>query len=795
MALQKAHEQSLEMLEFSKIKDIVKDYAGTEPGQKRIDSLRPLKYRDEIERRLLEAEQASHILDEKGRPPLLAPENLEDLVMKANKELVLNPEEISSIDGVLRSSVNTADFFSDICTEQQESQSAESRLLEGPLQNYSEQLESLPGLRKEIDKVIDDKNEIKNTASSRLREIRKSMDRTEREIKNQLNRTIKKERDLLQDDVITRRENRYVVPVKQEHRNTFSGIIHGRSSSGMTVFMEPMAVVELNNKLRELRQQEEEEIHRILQELSFKIGQEAAVIRQNYRLLIKLDDCFARGGFMEDWDGTVPRINEKGIIDIKQGRHPLLGDEAVPIDIEVGDGFNTLVITGPNTGGKTVSLKTLGLFVVLTSAGVPLPAEDGSKISIFNNVFADIGDEQSIEQNLSTFSSHMNNIRTFLKQAGSESLVLLDEIGVGTDPREGAALAISILEEFKSRAAVSVATTHYSQLKSYAFTTENVENASVEFDVETLSPTYRLIMGIPGGSNAFEIALRLGLPERLIKEARSLLEKDELAVEEIIRELNEERQRFEELNSELEKKQARLDRREEELAAREKELEEKKQEIIEETRGKAKRDLKRLRTRSKEIISELKNSDFTDKRQVDKFETQLNLELKELKNYFSQDEKSTEKEPEADFSSGDKVKIKSVGKEGEIISIDEDDQKAEVQAGVMQITADLADLTPVREKSTAESNVKKYQVKKSDSISPSLDLRGDRYQEAQRKLRKYLDDAFLAGLNEVEVIHGKGSGALREAVREAADSHKHVKKYRGGKEGEGGMGVTIIKLQ
>ncbi len=796
MASKDLHHPSLEMLEFAKIRDIVKDYASTGPGQDRAKNLLPLRDKDVIERRLSEAEQAGNIVSEKGRPPLRAPAGLEKILTRAEKEVVLKIEEIVRVDRVLEAAVETRSFMENIQDDDQDSSADSDSLLTGPLLEYSRHLTSLPGLRKNIDDVIDEKNEIKDDASEKLLSIRKKIKSSEENIRNQLQKTIKNQRDLLQDDVITRRENRYVVPVKQQHRNTFSGIIHGSSSSGMTVFMEPMAVVELNNQLRELQQKESEEIQRILQRLSWEVAGESQTIRQNYRLLIKLDDCFTRGRFKNDWSAVSPELNDRGVIDIKQGRHPLLGDEAVPIDIEVGDGFNNLVITGPNTGGKTVSLKTLGLFVVMTLAGIPIPASEGSKISVFEDVFADIGDEQSIEQNLSTFSSHMNNIKTYLSRAGERSLVLLDEIGVGTDPREGAALAVAILEEFKSRNSICVATTHYSQLKSYAFTTEGVENASVEFDVETLSPTYRLIMGIPGGSNAFEIAIRLGIPENLIENARSLLEEDELAVEEIIRDLNQERQKYIEKNTELEKKEARLKRREEKIQKREEELEEKKDEIIERTREKARRQLKRLRARSKEIISELKNQDFTDKKQIDRFETRLNEELKEFGRQFKpprEEEKS--KDVDYDFSPGDRVKIRSVGQQGEIISIDEEKNEVEVQAGIMQVTADKSDLVPVESTEEAtEKTVKKYQVKKSSSVSPSLDLRGKRYEEAQKDVDKYLDDAFLAGLNEVEIIHGKGSGALRRAVREIVEGHDHVKDFRGGQEKEGGMGVTIVSL-
>ncbi len=798
------HQYSLEKLEYAKIKSIIAGEASTYPGKDRIKNLKPLTERRVVERRLAEARQGAKIMREKGRPPLLCPRKLEAHLQRAGKDLVLSIEEINEVDNVLRSTGETERFFQDLKEHVCRVRGLEEELIRGPLQDYAARLVSLPELRGEIDRVIDDNNEIKDSASSELARLRKRIAGTEGEIQNKLESITQdnKYSNMLQEAIITRRENRFVVPVKKQYRNTFKGIVHDTSASGMTVFMEPMAVVELNNRLRELRRDEEAEIKRILQELTGLIAADGRRIKQNYRMLIKFDEIFARGGYLLKNDCVIPEINGAGYVNIKQGRHPLLGEEAVPIDIYAGDQFRLLLITGPNTGGKTVALKTFGLFVIMALSGVPLPADEGSKISVFNNVFADIGDEQSIEQNLSTFSSHMNNIKEYLDRADDRSLVLLDEIGAGTDPEEGAALGIAVLEEFKSRNTVTVATTHYSQLKSYAYSTEGVENAAVEFDLETLSPTYRLIMGIPGGSNAFEIALRLGLPGEIIAQARELQDQDKLAVEDIIEELNQERRKYENLNLELVKQKARLERREDKIFRREKELAEKKERIVRDAREQAERELRQLRARSKKILSELKNKEFTARPEVDRLESEINLEIKDMESGIissegenGRDSSGEEREADYDFQPGDRVKIRSLNQQGEIIELMEDSDQAEVQAGIMKVTADLNDLIPVEDREKErERKVKKYQVKKSGQVSHSLDLRGKRYESAQQELDKYLDDALLAGLRELEIIHGKGSGALREAVRELLEEHPHVKDFREGREKEGGSGVTIVTI-
>jgi len=793
------HRPSLEVLEFNKIKEMVAEQARTYPGKNKVRSLVPFKYKDQVQYKLKEAGQAAALIEELGRPPLLCPEDIPAILERASKEIVLQISEISKVERLIRSTGNSLAYFKDLKDLEEKFKSGDNLIIDGPLLKYAENLERQGELLNEINKIIDENNEIKDTASNKLKNIRNNIDSTENQIRNKLDSIIRDSgrQKMLQDTIVTRRENRFVVPVKQEYKNTFSGIIHDQSSSGVTVFMEPVEVVKLNNNLRELQQDEKAEIQRILRRLTLKIADRYRPLKRNFNILVKIDEIFARGGFLNQYDGTVPAVNKSGYIKIIQGRHPLLGDQAVPIDVHVGGKFRTLLITGPNTGGKTVALKTLGLFVSLAGSGIPVPADDGTRISIFNSVFADIGDEQSIEQNLSTFSSHMNKINMFLSKADANSLVLLDEIGAGTDPREGAALGIALLDEFKEKNAVTVATTHYSQLKSYAYSNDGVENASVEFDLESLSPTYRLIMGVPGGSNAFEIALRLGLPDKIIEEARSLLDEDELVVEEIIADLNDKRRYYEEKNMELEKLEARLEKEKEELEEEKEKLEKDKKKILEETREQARRELRQAQAKAKRILSELKNKDFANRPDVDRLETEINQEMKNMEKKLKTetDNRDKDKEISHDFQPGEEVRINSLSQTGEIIELDDSKKEATVQAGIMQVTVDQADLSPTPdEKKEDNKTFKKYQVKKNKSVSNSLDIRGKRYEEAQQIVDKYLDDAFLAGLTEVEIIHGKGSGALREAVAELLDESPHVKSYRTGGEGEGGLGVSIAKI-
>src|SRR6056297_988345 len=773
----------------------VKNEADTFLGQKLISEIKPFKDLNYIKERLKEVTQAKIIDKNYSKPPLGGIKDIRSHLKKANKEIVLSISELIAVETTIGAFKNIRKFFDEI------KEDADPRLIEREYKlifAVGEEIDVFDDLKKEINKCIDYNGIVKDEASPKLRSLRMKLDSIENKVRDRLDSITKsnKYQNMLQDSIVTRREGRYVVPVKKEYRNSFSGIVHDQSSSGMTIFMEPMEVVKLNNELREIKENEEREIYRILQRLSYLTADFSEEILSSLKMATTLDQIFARARYSKTINGSAPSLNNRGIIKIKEGRHPLLKEEPVPISIEVGDGFQNLIITGPNTGGKTVSLKTVGLFVLMVQSGLHIPAREGSLIAVFDKIFADIGDEQSIEQNLSTFSSHMNNINSYLEKADAKSLILLDELGAGTDPREGAALGIAILEKLKSKNAITIATTHYSQLKSYAYSFPNVENASVEFDLESLRPTYRLIMGVPGGSNAFEIDLRLGLPEEIVEEARKLIDKKELEVENIITELNNERNHYQELREEAEYNHRKAQQMKEDYEQKLKELKEEKENAIREAKKEAKEIIKRAEKKSKNIIRDLKDKAEATRPELDREATEINKELKEFRSELEVDkgEEETEEGQKEEIKKGMTVRVKNLGKKGRVVDIEGD--KAIVEAGVMKINADISDLIPIEMPDVHKDRmVKKYQVKKNQATTNRLDLRGMRYDEAQRKLDKYLDDVRLAGYSTVEVIHGKGTGALRKAVEEVLEGNRLVKDYRYGNQSEGGMGVTIVNLK
>ena len=789
-------EHSLEVLEYNKIIKMTAERSATKIGKEIVENLKPVNNSNYIKERLAEVTALKSMIAEFSTPPFGGVRDIRQALKKAAKGSVLSTDAISRVRSTLRGVSELQRYLDSIQSD------LDPRIIEREYQiiyDLCADLQSRPALAREIDRCINEYGEVADDASAKLKSLRSKIDSIENSIRDKLDSIIKSKhyQDMLQESIVTRRENRYVVPVKQEQRNNFDGIVHGQSASGLTLFMEPMAVVRLNNELREVRAKETAEIQRILQMLSSKIAQDEEIIKRDLMILSRLDSITAAAKFSLDYQCNAPEINEKGVIELNQARHPLLKEEPVPIDLKLGDDIATLVITGPNTGGKTVALKTVGLLTLMTQTGLHIPAAANSTVAIFKKIFADIGDEQSIEQSLSTFSSHMHRIREFLAESDDSTLVLMDELGVGTDPEEGAALGISILEKLQQKNAITIATTHYSQLKSYAYTTDRVENASVEFDLETLKPTYKLIMGVPGGSNAFEIALRLGIPQEIIDRARTLLSEEEIKVEDIINELNQERNRYQKLRQEME-----------EYRNREKELKEKYEKMIEEQQEKHDKEMKTAREEAeaiveetkkeaRRIISDLKQKDYTQRSEVDRAQTSANQELKELSQILeTENEKERENVSAADFEVGDQVRVRSIGRKGEITALDQDKKEAQIQAGIMQVTASLADLVKVDiPEDNEEKQLKNYRVQKSQHVSPKLDLRGERYEAAQYKVDKYLDDAFLAGLNEVEIVHGKGTGALRQAVEEVLEKNSHVEDYRLGRQKEGGMGVTIVKIK
>lgn len=670
---------------------------------------------------------------------------------------------------------------------------------------YFDGLEPLTPLSNEIERCIISEDEISDDASSALKHIRRSMnnlnDRVHTTLSGLVNGSL---RTYLQDALITMRGDRYCIPVKAEYRSQVQGLIHDQSASGSTLFIEPMAIVKLNNDLKELYVQEQDEIRKILASLSEEVAQYIEEIRTDYRSLTDLDFIFARGALALTMRASRPILNEEGRIRIREGRHPLLDQKkVVPITVSLGDEFSLLIITGPNTGGKTVSLKTVGLLTLMGQAGLHIPAGDRSEIAVFRQVYADIGDEQSIEQSLSTFSSHMTNIVSFLKKVDDRSLVLFDELGAGTDPTEGAALAIAILSHLHKRNIRTMATTHYSELKIYALSTPGVENACCEFDVENLRPTYRLLIGIPGKSNAFAISGKLGLPDYIIDDAKKRLSEQDVSFEDLLSDLEASRRTIEKEQAEIAayKKEAETLKRQ--AVQKQEKLEEQRDRIIREANEKANAILRE----AKEVADEtIRNFHKFGKENISAAEMEKERERlrKKIKDTSASASLKTNKPKKtykpSDFKLGESVKVLSMNLTGTIGSLPDARGNVTVQMGILRSQVNISDLeiieevspyAPKRMNRTAKSKIK---MSKSLSVSPEINLLGKTVDEAVAELDKYLDDALLSHLNSVRVVHGKGTGALRKGIHEYLRRQKHVKSYRLAEFGEGDAGVTIVEL-
>ena len=670
---------------------------------------------------------------------------------------------------------------------------------------YFDGLEPLTPLSNEIERCIISEDEISDDASSALKHIRRSInnlnDRVHTTLSGLVNGSL---RTYLQDALITMRGDRYCIPVKAEYRSQVQGLIHDQSASGSTLFIEPMAIVKLNNDLKELYVQEQDEIRKILASLSEEAAQYIEEIRTDYRSLTDLDFIFARGALALTMRASRPILNEEGRIRIREGRHPLLDQKkVVPITVSLGDEFSLLIITGPNTGGKTVSLKTVGLLTLMGQAGLHIPAGDRSEIAVFRQVYADIGDEQSIEQSLSTFSSHMTNIVSFLKKVDDRSLVLFDELGAGTDPTEGAALAIAILSHLHKRNIRTMATTHYSELKIYALSTPGVENACCEFDVESLRPTYRLLIGIPGKSNAFAISGKLGLPGYIIDDAKKRLSEQDVSFEDLLSDLEASRRTIEKEQAEIAayKKEAETLKRQ--AVQKQEKLEEQRDRIIREANEKANAILRE----AKEVADEtIRNFHKFGKENISAAEMEKERERlrKKIKDTSASASLKTNKPKKtykpSDFKLGESVKVLSMNLTGTIGSHPDARGNVTVQMGILRSQVNISDLeiieevspyAPKRMNRTAKSKIK---MSKSLSVSPEINLLGKTVDEAVAELDKYLDDALLSHLNSVRVVHGKGTGALRKGIHEYLRRQKHVKSYRLAEFGEGDAGVTIVEL-
>jgi len=791
-------ERTLKTLEYHKIIEQLAGKAISSMGKDIAGSLKPSTDLDEIRLMQQETSEAAGFIVRKGSLPLGGITDIRHSLQRVETGGALNIEELLQIGD-----------FCYVCrkviTYSTDNRKTESFPI---LDSLFGSVSPFGALEKEINRCIINNQELSDDASPKLYEIRRSIKTSNDRIREQLNSIIHSQayKNMLQDNIITIRSGRYCVPIKLEYRQSFPGMVHDQSSTGATVFMEPMAVVQLNNKIKTLHTDEENEIEKILRELSYLVAEQAHLLAANLDILIKLDFIFAKGELSLEMKASKPNFNRDGYIDIKKGRHPLLDQaKVVPIDIYLGKSFSILLITGPNTGGKTVALKTLGLLALMGQAGLHIPAFDNSDLALYTEIFADIGDEQSIEQSLSTFSAHMSNIVKILEEASlcqGNSLVLLDELGAGTDPTEGAALAMSILQFLYQNKIHTAVTTHYSELKVYALSTEGVENASCEFDVETLRPTYRLLIGVPGKSNAFAISKKLGLPDDIINNAKEFLSHEDQRFEDVITDLeinkksveiekeraSRYRQEAAALKTELEKQREKLNKQRDKvlLAAKEEALK-----ITWEAKDEADRILKEMQKQMKEGGSqrELEES----RRKVGDMVSKIDEELDGL----AKKDRPPKKVPK-NLKKGDGVFVHSMHMTGVVSELPDRDGYVTIQAGIMKLKVKLEDLSLNEKEEQIKVNAQNYSARvksvKSQSITPEVDLRGQMVEEGLEKTDKYLDDAYLAGLKQVTIIHGKGTGALRSAVQNHLKGHPHVKSQRPGSFGEGDLGVTIVEL-
>ena len=781
-------ERSLRVLEFTKIRDKLKGLAISELGARVCEALTPFRDLPEIKTAQEETEEAVTLLTYLPHHPLVPFEDIGRELRLAALGSTLPPKALLNIAEVMRASRAARDA---LVTDRENTPRITA---------LGSELSTFRRLEDEIFAAILAEDEIADHASSELATIRRHMRRCNERVREKLNGMIHNPAFAkhLQDAIITMRNDRYVLPVRMESRAFVPGLIHDQSASGATLFIEPLAAVEIGNDLKQWIAKEKIEIERILQVFSAHVTPEAPMLQHNLNVLAKLDFLFAKGLLAKEMRAVQPKINDRGFIRIVKGRHPLIGpQQVVPIDLWIGDAFTCLVVTGPNTGGKTVTLKTVGLFTLMAQAGLQVPADLGTELSVFEDVFADIGDEQSIEQSLSTFSSHMTNIVSIMERVTPRSMALFDELGAGTDPTEGAALAQSILNALLETKTRTLATTHYSELKAFALTTEGVENASVEFDVETLRPTYRLSIGIPGKSNAFEISKRLGLPDVLIGAAREMLSRDQIRFEDVIANAEYHR-KIAEREREL-AEEARLEMMEARKLAekdRERLLQDREKQIAK-ARDEAKKIIDRARRESEELIAELKRikkeSGGLREHEIDAARKKLNLAGAELAGLDGSSEDMAA--PLKDVKVGDAVVVSNLGTRGVVLSAPDTNGEVMIQAGILKLKARVSQLR--RDTQTGKPKARSFTDVdiKTRSVKTECDLRGMALDEAIEAVDKFLDDSMLASVHEVYIIHGKGTGTLRGGVKEHLRKHPLVQAYRGGKYGEGEDGVTVVTLR
>ena len=797
-------QESFKILEYKRILSRLREKAGTTLGKELAGGLLPSGDREEVRERLQQTAEAVYV-SSMAQPPLGGIKDIRESIKKVGLGAVLAPDELLDILTTMYAMREMKRFFKEL--------EAEAPILK----NWARSLEILGQLEKDLEHIVDEHGNLRDDASVELKRIRREIRSSQAKIKDHLAGLLHNNeyQKYFQEAIVTMRGDRYVLPVKQEYRQHFPGIVHDQSATGSTLFIEPMAVVNLNNDIKQLTAAERHEVERILRAASQKIRKNDSQLMDNCEIMAQVDFAFAKANLAYEMKATEPVLNEAGVTKLMSARHPLLPpDKVVPIDITIGDSYSMLLVTGPNTGGKTVSMKTFGLLVLMAQSGLFLPVESGSEIAVYSNIYADIGDEQSIEQSLSTFSAHMTHLVSILDKVEPEDLVLLDELGAGTDPEEGAALAMAILERLLTIKATVLATTHYSELKTFAFGREGIENACVEFDVATLRPTYRLLIGIPGASNAFAISRRLGLSESLIIRAKQLIQADHAQFEQVINQLEKEKMLYEQMNADIETRLRRAEQMEAKAEAMRVELNQKKADILRRAKDEGAALVRRMRRESEEVISQLKeqfNDQGIQKRQaaIQAARDQINEAACKVRPGIVSVKAFRKPVDLKTLEPGDIIYVTKLDQKGTVLSIR--GKELEVQLGSLKTNVKARDCKFVekapKEKPSAKGGANgslsggggrkrgSSFISKAQEAHRDIDIRGMMVDEAEMVLGKFLDDSVMAGLSQVLIIHGKGTGALRKGVHAYLKRHRNVASFNFADMSEGGTGATLVELQ
>ena len=789
-------QDSFKVLEYKKILERLQNKAGSILGKELAGGLQPSSDIDEVKERLRETAEAV-MVSSMANPPLGGIRDIRELMKKIGIGAIIETSEIMDVLTTMYAMRGVKKFFKEL-------------ELDAPiLKNWARGLEILGELERNLENTVDEHGNLRDDASVELKRIRREVKTSQARIKDHLNNILHSAeyQKYFQDAIVTMRGDRYVVPIRQEYRQYFPGIVHDQSASGSTVFVEPMAVVNLNNDIKQLVAAEKHEVERILRDISNQIRRKDDILMENCDILAFIDFTFAKAGLAREMKAVEPVVSEDGATSLLSARHPLIdSDKVVPIDISIGADYNMLLVTGPNTGGKTVSMKTLGLLVLMAQAGLFLPVGNGSQIAVYNNIYADIGDEQSIEQSLSTFSAHMTHLVEILAKVESDDLLLLDELGAGTDPEEGAALAMAILEQLLNIKATVMATTHYSELKTFAFSRDGIENACVEFDVNTLRPTYRLLTGIPGASNAFAISRRLGLSEALVIRAKQLIQADHAQFEKVINQLEKEKMMYEQMNADIEAKLQRAQKMEAKAEAMRTELSQKKADIIRKAKDEGSALVRRARRESEEIIKQLKEQ-FNDmgiqKRQqaIQDARNKLNEEAGRVRPGIVSAKAFRKPVDLKTIEVGDIIYVTKLDQKGTVLGVH--GKELEIQLGAMKTTMKASACKFVEkgkkeQPSTLSGRKSKGGssfISKTQEAHRDIDIRGMMVDEAEVVLGKFIDDSIMAGLSQVLIIHGKGTGALRKGVHEYLKHHRNVAGFNFAEMSEGGTGATLVTLK